>query len=193
MPVPSALILLAGGSGSGKSTLARLLSVRFPEWTIVHLDDYQKSKESVPRLGSHRNWDHPDAVDFAALVRDLRALRRGESVTIMCRSQTEQALTGVPTKVSPGPVLLLEGYLALWHPDVRALADYGIFLDMPRGLRHARRRWNMDEDYVRNILDPMHDEHLQPTMAYANLVIHAGSSPPESALETIVRCLTPYL
>lgn len=193
MTVPPALYVIAGGSGSGKSTLAEGLARRFPSWTIVHLDDYQKPKEQVPRLGRHRNWDHPDALDFEALLRDLRALLRGEPVTIMARSQTDPAEHGTPTRIVPGTALVLEGYLALWHPEVRALARYSVFLDAPRDMRLARRRWKKGDDYVREVLMPMHDLHLAPTMRHARLVVHIGSSPPESILETVVRCLGPHL
>lgn len=186
-------MLIAGGSGSGKTTLAHGLIARHPDWTLVHLDDYQKPREEVPRFLGHRNWDDPRAVAFDRLLDDLRALRRGEAVTVMARSQTEQDEFGSPKTVAHGPILVLEGYLALWHPEIREMADFSVFLDASMEARHVRRRWKKTEAYVREVLEPMHQLHIQPTSAYANLVVHAGSSPPDSILETVVRCLKAYL
>lgn len=193
MPVPSFLVLIAGGSGSGKTTLAQGLIGLHPDWTLVHLDDYQKPREEVPRFLGHRNWDDPRAVDFEGLIRDLRALRRGEAVTVMSRSQTEQAEHGTPATIAPGSAIVLEGYLALWHPDIRGMADYMVFLDVSMEMRHARRRWRKSQDYLDQVLEPMHRLHIQPTSAYANLLVYAGATTPESVLETVSRCLKAYL
>lgn len=178
------LAIIAGGSGSGKTTLALGLLARFPDWTVVHLDDYQKRRADIPRLGRHVNWDHPDAVDFPRLLRDVRALRRGEPVRIMARtSQTARAERRVPRTIVSGPTLLVEGYLALWHPDVRALADTSIFLHAPWRARKTRRRWNMDEEYLNEVLDPMHRAHVEPTRRFADLVLNAGRLGPGRILD----------
>jgi len=193
MTVPSSLVLIAGGSGSGKTTLAQGLIALHPDWTPVHLDDYQKPKDEVPRFLGHRNWDDPRAVDFERLIRDLQALRRGETVTVMARSQTEPVTEGSPRTIAPGPVVVLEGYLALWHPDVRGMADFSVFLDVSAELRHARRRWRKSQAYIDQVLEPMHQLHIEPTAAYANLLVYAGSTPPESILETVTRCLSAFI
>lgn len=185
----SKLILIAGGSGSGKTTLAEGLIGRFPAWTLVHLDDYQKRRGEVPKLGGRANWDDPAAVRFEDLVRDIQALLRGESVTLMARPQKEPSGERAPKTILPGEVILLEGYLALWHREVRELSDYSIFLDLPASLRHARRRWHKSDGYLEQVLEPMHQLHVQPTSAYANLVMSIGSSTPEAILETVIRCL----
>lgn len=189
----SSLVLIAGGSGSGKTTLATGLIARFPEWTLVHLDDYQKPADEVPRFLGHRNWDDPRAVDFDRVIRDLMMLRRGLTVTVMARSQTEPVEIGTPTTVSPGPVIILEGYLALWHQVVRSMAAFSVFLNVPKDIRHTRRRWRKSQSYIDQVLEPMHEMHIEPTKAYANLLLIAGANTPESVLETVVRCLSPYV
>ncbi len=167
------IVLIAGGSGSGKTTVALLLAEKHPDWTVIHLDNYQRPTEEVPRLGRWRNWDHPDAIDFDALLGHLQALRRGESVDVKVRSQTKQ--TNVfkfePVTLAPGPVILLEGYLALWHPEVRAMAEQGFYLDAPQALRLDRRRWKKSPEYVANVLEPMFREHLEPTKAFADVIL----------------------
>lgn len=169
------LFLIAGGSGSGKTTLAEALAARHPTLTLIHLDDYQKTKEQVSKVDGRRNWDEPDAVDFTSLIHDLEALQRGEAVEVLGWSRTggreapRERLT-----IVPGASLILEGYLALWHPDVREMADYSIFLDAPAHVRHARRRWTKSDDYLEKVLEPMHRMHVAPTIAYADAVLDAG-------------------
>jgi uridine kinase len=190
---PAPLVLIAGGSGSGKTTLANGLIARFPAWTLIHLDDYQKPKEDVPRFLGHRNWDDPRAVDFDKLIMDLQALRRGEAVTVMARSQTEPVEHGMPKKVVPGPVIVLEGYLSLWHQEIRKMAAFSVFLNVSKEIRHARRRWRKSEDYIEQVLEPMHQRHIEPTSAYADLLLIAGANTPESVLEVVTHALSSYI
>lgn len=194
MPLPpSQLVLIAGGSGSGKTTLALALAARYPNWTVVHLDDYQKRRAEMPRFDGRPNWEHPDAVDFPALIRDLEALRAGTPITVMARvSQTAPTEGRLPKTIVPGPTVLVEGYLALWHPDVRELADYSIYIDASWTSRRARRRWKMDDDYLDHVLEPMHRLHIEPTKAHAELVLDADAMTPEQMLEEAAACIGPH-
>ncbi len=178
------LAIIAGGSGSGKSTLAKSLAALHADWTLVHLDDYQKAGAELPRLHGFRNWDHPDAVDFDAVMRDVSALCAGQAVTVLGRSsQTDPSIARVPRTLVPGPLILLEGYLALWHPALRERASCRIFLEAPAQVRHRRRRWNMKPGYLEQVLEPMHHAFVEPTKAHADLVLDAAALSPSEALE----------
>lgn len=144
-------------------------------------------------LGRWRNWDHPDAIDFPKLIRDLEALMRGESVVVSVRDQTKQTNFFKRERVAlvPGPLVILEGYLALWHPDVREMADYSIFLDAPHDVRLERRRWKKSEGYVEQVLVPMHREHLEPTRAYAEAVFDTSKVAIEWLVEEVTFLLMP--
>lgn len=183
---PSKLMLVAGGSGSGKSTLTTALGARFPRWTIMHLDDYQKPKALVPKQADgRRNWEDPDVVDWTLLLRDLRDLLLGKTVEVLAwPSETERTSDARVSKhVAPGSIIVLEGYLALWHPNVRALAEHSIYLDVPSDLRHQRRLWTKSPEYIRDVLEPMHLQHIEPTRAFARHVIDVGGKSPEAVLE----------
>jgi uridine kinase len=169
------LFLIAGGSGSGKTTLAETLVERHPGWTLIHLDDYQKTKEEVPKVGGRRNWDEPDAVDFTSLIHDLEALRRGQTVDVLGWSRTGRDAPRERLTIVPGSALILEGYLALWHPDVRKMAEYSIFLHASATVRHARRRWTKDDGYLQDVLEPMHRLHVEPTQAFADVTFDASA------------------
>jgi uridine kinase len=191
MTVPSSLVLIAGGSGSGKTTLAEGLIRRHPDWTHVQLDDYIRPKSEVPMLDGRRNWESPSAIDFDRLIPDLQALLRGEAIVIEGWSRQARRDQGRRERftIVPGPTVILEGYLALWHPVVRALAAYRVFLEAPKEARHARRRWFKDQAYLDQVLEPMHRLHVEPTSAYADLVLFAGAETPDSILESVDLCL----
>lgn len=176
MPLPR-IICVAGGSGAGKSTLADGIAVRLGERvSLLHLDDYQKTKEFVPvATNGRRNYDHPCAVDFHAFIKDLAALAGGSDIRVMRREKRKTVDAGVSegaeVTVFARPIVIVEGYLALWHPSARRKYDFSIFLDLPEAQRIERRRWAKDKQYVEEVLLLMHDLHIEPTKAYADFVI----------------------
>lgn len=182
------IICIAGGSGAGKSTLAGGIAARLGDRaSVLGLDEYQKPREEVPRTPSGLyNYDCPDAVSFDRFVADLRQLRSGNDVTVTRRKKRLTMSAGVGddgTYVVPArEIVIVEGYLALWHPDARALYDCSIFLDLPAELRVARRRWAKDPNYVDEVLLPMHDAHIEPTKAHADLHIDVETLTPDDVL-----------
>lgn len=170
-------LCIAGGSGAGKSTLAEgLVASLHDRVSVLALDEYQRPKDQVPLTSSgRRNYDHPDAVDFFRFANDLRDLRAGRDVTLVRRHKSRTMDEGVrqgETIVVPSRTLIVvEGYLALWHPDALAQYDLKVFLDAPSALRVGRRLWAKDPQYVNEVLVPMHDQFIEPTKRRADLVI----------------------
>ncbi|MBU6323064.1 MAG: hypothetical protein KGI41_02485 [Patescibacteria group bacterium] len=171
------IIAIAGGSGSGKSTLCEsLLERHSSEVGLVQLDDYLKPKEDVPVVEGFPCWDHPDALDFQRLLRDLKRLKGGEAVTIRtknARLNPEFANTHVriPVIITPRPIILLEGFLSLFDERIRVLLDDSFFLDLPHEVRYERRAHFKIPEYERKILVPMHERYVEPTKTYARHVI----------------------
>lgn len=184
----SRIVCIAGGSGAGKSTLAERFAAGLGDRaSVLGLDEYQKPREEVPRTASGLyNYDCPDAVYFDRFVADLRRLRAGDDVTVTRRKKRLTMSAGVGdggTYVVPArEIVIVEGYLALWHPGARASYDVSIFLDLPAGLRVARRRWAKDPSYVDEVLLPMHDAHIEPTKAHADLVVNVETLTPDDVL-----------
>lgn len=187
MSTPS-MLCIAGGSGAGKSTLAAALAAELGDRaSVLGLDEYQKPREEVPRTPSGLyNYDCPDAVYFDRFVADLRRLRAGDDVTVTRRKKRLTMSAGVGdggTYVVPArEIVIVEGYLALWHPDARASYDVSVFLDLPAALRVARRRWAKDPNYVDEVLLPMHDLHIEPTKTYADLLVNVETLTPDDVL-----------
>src|SRR3989338_10163125 len=81
-------IAIAGGSGAGKTSLTHAFAATHPDQIcVLHLDDYRKEKELLPRVGAFINWDHPDTIYWDQLVGDLSELKMGRSITIYKKNE----------------------------------------------------------------------------------------------------------
>ena len=168
------LIAIAGGSGSGKSTIAYALQEMYPSLIeIVHFDDYQKLTGNIPIHHGMENWDHPEAIDFDCLLRDLKSLKEGKSDKIMTKDRKHNPnyeLGGrvrLPLTLESKKVIILEGYMALLNPKIRKLCDYTIFLGLHLDESLKRRDKIIDDNakvYNEKILKPMQQGFLKKQM-----------------------------
>jgi uridine kinase len=135
------LIGIAGGSGSGKTTLARALAEKLaPSVRIIAEDDYYRCSTTVPGFdAAAHNFDALDSKDMTRLADDLCALKDGRPIQKPLYDYvTHQRLTETET-IEPADHIIVEGILALAHPDVRAVYDLAVWLDTPGDLRLLRR------------------------------------------------------
>lgn len=191
------IIGIAGGSGSGKSTVAVSLCRSYPErFALLHVDDYFKKKEAAPILGTYKNWDHPDALRLDDLYSDLKNLKEGKAIRVHTKSELynpgyEHALKNkIEQLIEPRPVIILEGYLALHDPRVRDLLDLKIYLDMSIEASLKRRSLNKfaaDDEYFTKVLLPMHQQFVEPTKNYADMVLDASKLDADEVREAIER------
>ncbi|MFA6407791.1 MAG: hypothetical protein WCV80_03750 [Candidatus Paceibacterota bacterium] len=176
------IIGIAGGSGSGKSTLCVSLCKNHPnECTLLHVDDYFKKNEETPELNGFKNWDHPDSLRFDDIYNDLISLREGGEVKISTKGELynpefKHELRNKKEVVIPSkPIIILDGYLALYDPKIRELMDLKIYLDIPVQKSIKRRSLNKfapGEEYFEKVLFLMHEKFVEPTKRYADLVIN---------------------
>ncbi len=185
-------IAIAGGSGAGKSTLAHSFADLYPERArVLHLDDYRKEKELIPRHGDFINWDHPDTIHWDQLAQDLAKLKEGRPIVIQKRNERFDAHglgeDSMSRTVEPTQFILLDGYLALMKPDIREFFNFSIFLDLSHEQRIARRKkFNDTEDdraYFDAVLIPMHNEFVEPTKKYADVLIQVENATKGDALK----------
>ncbi|MCK5375883.1 MAG: uridine kinase [Acidobacteria bacterium] len=178
---------VAGGTGSGKSTVAREIVRRVgPERIITinqdryyhdlaHLDDAQRA---------HHNFDHPAAIEESLLVEHLRRLKAGRPVDLPVYHFGRHVRTTEVERVSPKPVILLEGILLLAIPALREQLDVKIFVDIDADLRFIRRlRRDIAErnrtvesvvDQYQATVRPMHLEFVEPSKRWADVIIPEG-------------------
>ena len=181
------IVGIAGGTGSGKTTVARAIYDRVGrdriEW-ISH-DSYYRNFDALSPEERHKiNFDHPDSLETELLVRHLDVLCKGSAIEMPLYDFTSHSRRNETQKVHPRKVIIVEGILVLAEPDLRKRIDIKLYVDTPADIRFMRRlvrdiqnRGRSLEsviDQYMNTVRPMHEEFVEPSKRYADLIIPEG-------------------
>ncbi|SMC54144.1 uridine kinase [Papillibacter cinnamivorans] len=184
------VIGIAGGTGSGKTTLTRSLKERFgDDISVINYDSYYKSYDTLSFEERRKlNFDQPDAFDTPLMAEHLRSLIGGRPVACPVYSFTEYIRTKDTVTIQPAKVLLAEGLLILQNPELRKMMDIKIFVDadadvrlLRRILRDVKKRGRTLDSVAAQYLatvKPMHDEYVEPSRRYADIVVPGGGRNP---------------
>jgi uridine kinase len=192
------IIGVAGGTGSGKTTVSRAIRNAVGEDRIAYImhDSYYREVSHLPlEARAQLNFDHPNSLDTGLLVEHLRLLLDNISVEVPIYDFTSHGRTGETVTVYPHPVILVEGILIFAEPDLRPLFDVKLFVDTEDDIRFIRRltrdiaeRGRALESIVDQWLatvKPMHDEFVEPSKRWADIIIpHGGKN--RVAMEMVV-------
>ena len=181
------IIGIAGGTGSGKTTVASSILARVGkdriEW-ISH-DSYYRNFEGLSAEERHHiNWDHPDSLETELLARHLDVLAKGSAVEVPIYDFTTHSRKPDTQRVEPRKVIIVEGILVLAEVELRKRIDIKLFVDTPADIRFVRRLMrdtkkrgrsmeSVIEQYVTTVR-PMHEEFVEPSKRYADLIIPEG-------------------
>lgn len=180
------IIGIAGGTGSGKTTLTLRLKERFgDDVSILYHDNYYKSHSDMPyEARTKLNYDHPDAFDTPRMIADLEALRRGEAIQSPTYDYTIHDRARETVEVRPTKVVVVEGILIFENRTLRDLMDIKIFVDTDADVRILRRITRDVKERGRSLdsvisqylttVKPMHEQFVQPSRQYADLVVLEG-------------------
>jgi uridine kinase len=181
------VIGIAGGTGSGKTTVAEAIVRRIgPERiALIQQDSYYKDQSHLPMEERVRiNYDHPDSIDTALLIRHLQELIAGGPVEVPIYDFTTYTRTPHTRRVEPRPVILVEGILVFVEKALRDLFDIKIYVDADPDIRFIRRlqrdlaeRGRTLESVIQQYLStvrPMHLEFVEPSKRYADIIIPEG-------------------
>jgi len=123
----SLLIGIAGGSGSGKTLVAQniLKDMEGDRVAFIQQDSYYKDRSHVPPEEREKiNFDHPDAVDSDLLIQQMKQLLRGQAI-LQPIYDFKQHIRQKETKpVGPCSIIILEGILILYYPELHVLLLY---------------------------------------------------------------------
>jgi uridine kinase len=181
------IIGIAGGTGSGKTTVARAIYDRVGkdkiEW-ISH-DSYYRDFDGLSVEDRHHiNFDHPDSLETELLARHLDVLVKGSSVEVPIYDFTTHSRKTETQRVESRKVIIVEGILVMYEPELRKRIDIKLFVDTPADIRFVRRLMrdiksrgrtveSVIEQYVTTVR-PMHEEFVEPSKRYADLIIPEG-------------------
>jgi len=186
--VPKPVVIgIAGGSGSGKTSVTRSIYDRFKGHSILMIeqDSYYRDQAHLPfeeRLKT--NYDHPFAFDNDLLIEHLKRLLEYQAIEKPVYDYALHTRSNEIIMVEPKDVIILEGILVLEDERLRNLMDIKLYVDTDADIRIIRRLFrdikergrSMDsviDQYV-NVVRPMHNQFIEPTKRYADIIIPEG-------------------
>ena len=181
------IIGIAGGTGSGKTTVVKKIVEALPPHfvAVVPLDSYYNDTSHMTEEQRRAiNFDHPDAFDWQLLVKHVDLLRNGEAAEQPTYSYLKCNREKETVHVEPKPVIIIEGIMALLNKQLRDMMDLKIFVDTDSDERLIRniqrdcvergRTVEMVIDRYHKVLKPMHEQFIEPTKKFADLIIPLG-------------------
>ena len=181
------IIGIAGGTGSGKTTVVRKIAEALPPHcvAVVPVDSYYNDTTGMTMEERKAiNFDHPDAFDWKLLTEHVKKLKNGEAVEQPTYSYIESNRQKETVHVDPKPVIIIEGIMALHNKKLRDVMDLKIFVDTDNDVRLIRnirrdvvergRTVEMVLDRYEKVLKPMHEQFIEPTKKFADLIIPWG-------------------
>ncbi|SDM21276.1 uridine kinase [Bacillus sp. OK048] len=181
------VIGVTGGSGSGKTSVTKAIYESFKGHSITMLqqDFYYKDQSDLPfeeRLKT--NYDHPFAFDNDLLVEHLEKLLRYEPIEKPVYDYSQHTRSKEIIAVDPKDVIILEGILVLEDERLRNLMDIKLFVDtdadiriirrLSRDIKERGRTLDSVIDQYTNVVRPMHNQFIEPTKRYADVIIPEG-------------------
>lgn len=181
------IIGIAGGTGSGKTTVVKKIVAALPPHyvVVVPLDSYYNDTSHMTEEERHAiNFDHPDAFDWKLLVKHVNDLRDGKAVEQPTYSYLKCNRLKETIHVEPRPVIIIEGIMTLLNKKLRDMMNLKIFVDTDTDERLIR---NIQRDIIERgrtvemvinryleVLKPMHEQFIEPTKKYADIIIPQG-------------------
>ena len=178
------IVALTGGSGSGKSTLLNGLLKHFLERaSILSLDNYYRPREELPvDENGETNYDVPQAINHQDLLRDLKKLKSGESISLETYTYNRNVMKSELITIYPSDWLIVEGLFVMHDEGVRDLFDLSAYVDAEPSTRLERRKYRDEtvrgyspsevEYQWNNHVRPSDIEHIEPWKEKCDIVIN---------------------
>ena len=181
------IIGIAGGTGSGKTTVVRKIVDTLPKdmVAVIPQDSYYNDQSDLPlEVRKRTNFDHPDAFEWPLLARQIDDLRHGRAIEQPTYSYLTCTRLPETVHVEPRDVIIVEGIMTLYDRKLRELMDLKIFVDaesderllrvIERDMAERGHPLDMLIGKYRHVLKPMHEQFIEPTKQYADIIIPNG-------------------
>ena len=183
------IIGIAGGTGSGKTTVVRKIVESLPQGSVAVIpqDSYYNDQSELPlEVRKQTNFDHPDAFEWPLLAHQIEELKAGRAIEQPTYSYITCTRLPETIHVEPQEVIIVEGIMTLYDKNLREQMDLKIFVDaepderllrvITRDMAERGHPLEMLISKYRNVLKPMHDEFIEPTKQYADIIIPNGGN-----------------
>lgn len=183
------IIGVTGGTGSGKTTVTRKIIEEFGDVSLAYIPQDAYYKDQSHLTMDERvltNYDHPFAFDNDLLSKHIKQLLDGQAVQMPVYDFTQHNRAEETIRVEPKEVIIIEGILIFSDKELRDLMDIKVFVDTDDDIRIIRRiKRDMAErgrsldsiiDMYTSIVKPMHEQFIEPTKKFADIIIPEGGS-----------------
>ena len=181
------IIGIAGGTASGKTTLADILVTDSGKDNaiILRLDNYYRHRTDLSlNKRALLNYDHPDAFDVELILKHLKALKSGKSISQPTYDYVHHLRAKETIETLAAPVIIVEGILSFAIPSLLTFLDFKIYVDTPADIRVLRRVQrdieergrtfaSVKEQYTKTVR-PMHDAFVEPSKVNADIIVPEG-------------------
>lgn len=190
---------VAGCSGSGKTTLAEELA-RELEGTHFHLDHYYLDLSHLSyEERCRQNFDHPGLIESHLLIDQVGQLAQGNAIYHPQYDFAQHTrIAGAAKRLEADHLLIIDGIFALHFEGLRALYDFGVYVDAPDDICYQRRlardtrergrtKESVAEHYAATVR-PMAEKYVRPSAKFADLVVD-GTESLDWSVEQILTAL----
>ena len=163
---------------------------------VIAIDSYYRNHPELSLEARAKvDYDHPDSIDWALLRHHIELLLEGHAVDVPVYDFSVFARSEAVATVRPAPIVVIEGILVLWEPEIRELMDLRVYVDADPDVRFIRRLQrdvsergrtpeSVIEQYLRTVR-PAHLNFIEPSKRYADVIIpHGGMN--ERAVEMLI-------
>jgi uridine kinase len=152
--------------------------------TLCHDYYYKAHPELTYEERTKLNYDHPQAFDTDMMVEHIKALRNNVPIEHPVYSFVDHNRTDDTVAVKPSKVIIIDGILIFEHKELRDLMDIKVYVDTDADVRLARRilrdvcdrgrsMQSVIDQYITTV-KPMHEEFVEPSKKYADVIIPEG-------------------
>lgn len=191
------IIGVAGGSGSGKTFFLKCFLHHFAanEVSLISQDDYyHPMEEQAVDENGWINFDLPEGIDDERLLKDLKTLLSGESITKKEYTFNVDKENACMLHINSAPIIIVEGLFVFHYQELASLFDMKIFLDADEEITLNRRirRDEQERGYSRdmvmyqwaNHVIPAYNKFLLPYKDSCNKIIINNSHVADDIIET---------
>ncbi len=196
---------IAGGTGAGKTGFVRRIKQAFSsrEILIISQDSYYKDFSHLPvNERGMVNFDHPDSFDRELMVGHVKQLKSGKPVQLPIYDFRSHTRSSETVYVESRSVIIIEGILSYFDPQISEILDLKIFIDVSPDIRVLRRIQrdirergrsleSVTKQYLTTVL-PMHRQFIEPQKEQAHVIVTYGSKN-KAALDLIITKIHSFL
>ena len=180
------VIGITGGSGSGKTTVVKKILDFFlgNEVAVISQDAYYRDNSNLSLEERRKiNFDHPNSIEFELLVKHIEALKKGQTIEEPTYDYVTSSRQQKTTKIEPRHIVIVEGILLFTDAQIRNLCNIKVYVDADSDDRLIRiierdmlERGRSAQDVINRyqIVKAMHEQFIEPTKRFADLIIPQG-------------------